>query len=110
MTCCTATAGPGVGTEMTQALIEMMKKNSPPMLEGVPIGLMRLFMEREIADYLGSGISPIGIAAGGSMTAIVANMAKLTPEDRASMAELLARCGGRTLIATSRPSRESCAR
>lgn len=47
------------GREMTQALIEMMRKNSPPLLEGVPIGLMRLFMEREIADYLGIPDSPL---------------------------------------------------
>jgi len=39
--------------------VEMMKKNSPPLLEGVPIGLMRLFMEREIADYLGIPDRPI---------------------------------------------------
>ena len=30
-----------------------MRKNSPPLLDGIPIGLMRLFMDREIADYLG---------------------------------------------------------
>jgi hypothetical protein len=41
------------GREMTQALIETLQKNSPPLLEGIPTGLMRLFMEREIADYLG---------------------------------------------------------
>jgi hypothetical protein len=41
------------GREMTRALIEMLQKNSPPLLEGIPTGLMRLFMEREIADYLG---------------------------------------------------------
>ena len=42
--------------------------------------------QREIADYLGAGVSPIGIPAGGSMAAIVANMAKLSPEDRTAMA------------------------
>lgn len=41
------------GREMTQALIEMLKKNSPPLMEGIPTGLMRLFIEQEIADYLG---------------------------------------------------------
>ena len=41
------------GRVMTQALIEMMQNVSPPLLEGVPVGLMRLFMEQEVADYLG---------------------------------------------------------
>jgi uncharacterized protein (DUF2236 family) len=41
------------GREMTQALIEMLEKNSPPLMEGIPTGLMRLFIEREVADYLG---------------------------------------------------------
>jgi hypothetical protein len=41
------------GREMTRALIEMLEQNSPPLLEGVPIGLMRLFMQAEVADYLG---------------------------------------------------------
>jgi uncharacterized protein (DUF2236 family) len=41
------------GREMTQALIKMLEKNSPPLLEGVPVGLMRLFLEQEVADYLG---------------------------------------------------------
>ena len=45
--------------------------------------------EREIADYLGTGISPIGVAAGGSMTAVVANLATLSPKDRVGMAEYL---------------------
>jgi hypothetical protein len=31
----------------------MLEKNSPPMMEGIPTGLMRLFLEAEIADYLG---------------------------------------------------------
>jgi hypothetical protein len=41
------------GREMTGALVEMLRQNSPPLLEGVPAGLMRLFMQREVADYLG---------------------------------------------------------
>jgi mono/diheme cytochrome c family protein len=44
---------------------------------------------REIADYLDNGVSPIGLAAGGSMAAVIANLGKLTPEDRAGMAEYL---------------------
>jgi ER-bound oxygenase mpaB/B'/Rubber oxygenase, catalytic domain len=41
------------GREMTRALIEMLERNSPPLLEGLPAGLMRLFMKGEVADYLG---------------------------------------------------------
>ena len=41
------------GREMTQALIEMLERNSPPLLESIPTGLMRLFIQAEIADYLG---------------------------------------------------------
>jgi uncharacterized protein (DUF2236 family) len=41
------------GREMTEALVVMLRQNSPPLLEGVPAGLMRLFMQREVADYLG---------------------------------------------------------
>jgi hypothetical protein len=41
------------GREMTRALTEMLERNSPPLLEGVPTGLMRLFMKGEVADYLG---------------------------------------------------------
>jgi uncharacterized protein (DUF2236 family) len=41
------------GRDMTKALIDMLKENSPPGLSGVPVGLMRLFLEQEIADYLG---------------------------------------------------------
>ena len=37
------------GREMTQALIEMLEKNSPPLLESIPTGLMRLFIQAEIA-------------------------------------------------------------
>jgi len=39
------------GREMTRALIDMLEKNSPPLLEGIPTGLMRLFIAQEIADY-----------------------------------------------------------
>lgn len=41
------------GREMTQALIVMLEKNSPPLLEGIPTGLMRLFIEKQVADFLG---------------------------------------------------------
>jgi mono/diheme cytochrome c family protein len=41
---------------------------------------------REIADYLGTGVTPVNTQAGGSMTAIVANMAHLSADDRAAMA------------------------
>jgi mono/diheme cytochrome c family protein len=41
----------------------------------------------EIASYLTDGISPIGLPAGGSMTAVVANMAHLSSYDRTAMAE-----------------------
>ena len=44
---------------------------------------------REIDDYLSKGVSPIGLPAGGSMTSVVANLGKLTSEDRANMAEYL---------------------
>jgi len=44
---------------------------------------------REIADYLSKGVSPIGLPAGGSMTAVIANLGKLTSEDRAGIAEYL---------------------
>jgi mono/diheme cytochrome c family protein len=50
--------------------------------------------QREIADYLAAGVSPIGIPAGGSMAAIVANMAVLSPEDRAGMAEYIKSIAG----------------
>ncbi len=43
--------------------------------------------QREITDYLGTGISPIHLAAGGSMAPIIANLARLAPSDRAAMAE-----------------------
>jgi hypothetical protein len=41
------------GREMTRALIVMLEKNSPPLLESIPTGLMRLFIPAEVADYLG---------------------------------------------------------
>ena len=41
----------------------------------------------EIASYLDHGISPVGLAAGGSMTAVVANLAHLPPADRDGIAE-----------------------
>ena len=41
---------------------------------------------REIADYLHTGLTPIGLSAGGSMAPIVANMAHLSPDDRTAMA------------------------
>ena len=41
----------------------------------------------EIARYLKNGISPVGLPAGRSMTAVVANMAQLMPDDRIAMAE-----------------------
>ena len=41
----------------------------------------------EIASYLNDGLSPIGLSAGRPMTAVVANMAHLTPADRTAMAE-----------------------
>ena len=44
---------------------------------------------REIADYLGTGVSPVGLTAGGSMAAVVTNLATLTPDDRTGMAEYL---------------------
>jgi hypothetical protein len=43
----------------------------------------------EIADYLRTGLSPINLPAGGSMAGIVANMAHLSPDDRAAMAVYL---------------------
>jgi mono/diheme cytochrome c family protein len=45
--------------------------------------------QHEIATYLDNGISPTNIPAGGSMAAIVANMAHLSPEDRDAMAEYI---------------------
>jgi mono/diheme cytochrome c family protein len=42
---------------------------------------------REIADYLGTGVTPIGTQSGGSMMPIIGNMAHLSPADRAAMAD-----------------------
>jgi mono/diheme cytochrome c family protein len=50
--------------------------------------------QHEIADYLGTGISPIHLAAGGSMAPIIANLAHLTPADRAAMAEYIKSLAG----------------
>ena len=43
----------------------------------------------EIADYLETGFTPDYDSVGGSMVEVQANMAKLTPEDRASIAAYL---------------------
>jgi mono/diheme cytochrome c family protein len=43
----------------------------------------------EIASYLNDGISPIGLPAGGSMTAVVANFAHLAPADREAIGEYI---------------------
>jgi mono/diheme cytochrome c family protein len=43
----------------------------------------------EIADYLESGFTPDYDSVGGSMVEVQANMAKLTPEDRAAIAAYL---------------------
>lgn len=40
------------GRDMTKALIDMLKENCPPGLTGVPVGLMRLFLEEKTADSL----------------------------------------------------------
>lgn len=45
--------------------------------------------QRQITDYLTTGTTPIGTQAGESMTAVVANLAHLTPDDRAAMAEYI---------------------
>lgn len=44
---------------------------------------------REIADYLGTGMTPIGTQAGGSMAPIVANLAHLSAGDRLAMGEYI---------------------
>jgi mono/diheme cytochrome c family protein len=41
---------------------------------------------REIADYLDTGVTPIGTQSGGSMVPIIGNMAHLSPADRMAMA------------------------
>jgi mono/diheme cytochrome c family protein len=45
--------------------------------------------QREIADYLNTGLTPINTQTGGSMAAIVANMAHLSAGDRDAMAEYI---------------------
>jgi mono/diheme cytochrome c family protein len=45
--------------------------------------------EGDIAYYLESGFTPDYDSVGGSMTAVVANTAKLPPEDRAAIAAYL---------------------
>lgn len=43
----------------------------------------------DIARYLGEGVSPIGMKAGGDMKEVVANTSQLSEEDRRAMAEYL---------------------
>ena len=50
--------------------------------------------QREIADYLDTGRTPINLQAGGSMAAIIANMAHLSAGDRAAMAEYIKSLAG----------------
>jgi mono/diheme cytochrome c family protein len=45
--------------------------------------------EREIGDYLSTGLTPINTQAGESMAAVVANLARLPPDDREAMAEYI---------------------
>ncbi len=45
--------------------------------------------QNEIADYLGTGVTPINTRAGGSMADIITNMAHLSADDRAAMAEYI---------------------
>jgi len=45
--------------------------------------------QREIDDYLSNGLTPINTQAGESMAAVVANLAHLSPDDRAGMAEYI---------------------
>ena len=45
--------------------------------------------QREIADYLTSGLTPVGTQAGGSMAAVVTNMGHLPTADRAAIAEYI---------------------
>jgi len=65
------------GREMTQALIDMLEKNSPPLLEGIPTGLMRLFIQKEVADYLGIPDSELEK----HLARIVVNFAKFIDRD-----------------------------
>lgn len=45
--------------------------------------------QREIADYLATGLTPINTQAGESMAPVIANLAHLSPADRAGMAEYI---------------------
>ena len=45
--------------------------------------------QREIDDYLSSGLTPINTQAGESMAAVIANLAHLSADDRAGMAEYI---------------------
>lgn len=65
------------GRQMTRALIDMLEKNSPPLLEGIPTGLMRLFIQEEIADYLGIPDSELEK----HLARIVVNIAKFVDRD-----------------------------
>jgi len=44
---------------------------------------------RELTDYLGTGLTPINLQSGGSMAAVIANLGKLSAEDRAGIAEYI---------------------
>ncbi|MGO9996670.1 MAG: c-type cytochrome [Acetobacteraceae bacterium] len=55
--------------------------------------------QREIDDYLSTGLTPINTQAGESMAAVVANLAHLPPDDRAAMAEYI-----KTLPAINAPN------
>ena len=65
------------GREMTGALIVMLEKNSPPLFTGIPTGLMRLFIEKEVADYLGIPDSRLQE----HMARLVVNFAKFIDRD-----------------------------
>jgi uncharacterized protein (DUF2236 family) len=65
------------GRQMTRALIDMLEKNSPPLLEGIPTGLMRLFIQEEVADYLGIPDSELEK----HLARIVVNLAKFIDRD-----------------------------
>jgi mono/diheme cytochrome c family protein len=55
--------------------------------------------QREIDDYLSTGLTPINTLAGESMAAVVANLAHLPPDDRAAMAAYI-----KTLPAVDAPN------
>jgi mono/diheme cytochrome c family protein len=55
--------------------------------------------QREIGDYLGTGLTPINTQAGESMAAVVSNLAHLPPDDREAMAEYI-----KTLPAINAPN------